>query len=148
LTIDSTEPPEEMSLTLMHNTVLVPGPFLLVSQGSGKTKLAAKSKNPIRFHASSNVFYGQQPLLRATACGQVIDVADAENLQRGIFRLDLAMSGIGAGPDGTDIGADVGLLGPGAAYQRWKKAPEYNDWRRKTNALMQARGGQPPTLVP
>src|SRR5262249_49244785 len=49
-----------------------------------------------------------------------IDVADADKLLRGIFRLDPSTSGKGAGPGGTDLGADLGLLGPGEAYQRWK----------------------------
>ena len=54
----------------------------------------------------------------------------------------------GAGPNGTDLVADMGLLGPPEAYQRWTKAPEYIEWRKKTNALMQAKGGQLPTGVP
>lgn len=28
--------------------------------------------------------------------------------------------------------ADVDLVGPGAAYERWQKTPEYQEWRRKT----------------
>jgi hypothetical protein len=146
--IDFTEPPENMSVTFVNNTAWVTGPLLVVSQGPSKTGPAAAAKSPIRLHASGNIFYGQQPLLRAPARGRVIDSSDAEQLRRGIVRLDPGMPGKGAGPGGTDLGADVGLVGPGEAYQRWTKTPEYREWRKKTNALMQAKGGQPPTGMP
>jgi hypothetical protein len=137
--IDFAEPPEDMSVTFVNNTVLVRGPLLQVSQGPSKTG-AATSKNPIRVHASGNIFYGQQPLLRTPASGPVIDSSNAEQLQRGIVRLDPGMLGIGAGPGGTDVGADLSMLGPGEAYQRWTKTPEYHEWRKKTDALIQAKG--------
>jgi hypothetical protein len=134
------EPPEDVSVTLVNNTVWVTGSLLLVSQGP--------SKSPIRLHAARNIFYGQQPLVRAPAGGRVIDNSDAEQLRQGIVRLDPGMPGKGAGPGGTDVGADLGLVGPGEAYQRWTKTPEYREWRTKTNALIKAKGGQPPTGVP
>src|SRR5262249_40316947 len=113
LAIDFTEPPEDMSVTFVNNTAHVTGPLLLVSQGPSKTGPAATSKNPIRLHASGNIFYGQQPLLRAPERGRMIDISDAERLQRGIVRLDPGMPGRGAGPGGTNLGADPGLGGPG-----------------------------------
>jgi hypothetical protein len=141
LAIDFTEPPEDLAMTFVNNTADGRGPLLLVSQGPSKAGPAATSKNPIRLHASGNIFYGQQPHLRVPARGRVIDISDAERLRRGIVRLDYGIPGRGAGPGGTDVGADLGLVGPGEAYQRWTKAPEYREWRQKTNALLQAKGG-------
>jgi len=31
------------------------------------------------------------------------------------------------------VGADVALVGPGEAYQRWTKTPDYLEWRKKTH---------------
>ena len=146
--IDFAEPPEDMSATLVNNTIWVMGPLLQVSQGPSKAGPAATSKNPLRVHASGNIFYGEQPLLGAPARGRLIGIADAEQMQRGVVRLDPGRPGKGAGPGGTDLGADLGLVGPGDPYQRWTKTPEYREWRKKTNALMQAAGGRPPTEVP
>jgi hypothetical protein len=145
--VDFTEPPEDMSVTFVNNTANVTGPLLLV-QGPSTAGPAAASKSPIRLQASGNIFCGQQPLVRAPARGRVIDSSDAEQLQRGIVRLDPAMLGYGAGPGGTDVGADVALVGPGEVYQLWTKTPEYHEWRKKTNALMQAKDGQPPAGAP
>jgi hypothetical protein len=144
--IDFTGPPEDVSVTLVNNSVWVTGPLLQVSQGPSKAGPAAKG--PIRLQASGNIFCGQQPLVGAPAGGPVIDVSDAEQLRRGVVRLDPGMLGHGAGPGGTDLGADVVLVGPGEPYQGWTKTPDYREWRKKTNALLRARGGQPPAEVP
>jgi hypothetical protein len=144
--VDFAQPPEGLSVTLVNNTVWVAGPLLQVPQGPSKAGPAAKG--PIRLHASGNVFCGQQPLVRAPAGWRVIDVSDAEQLRRGVVRLDPAMLGYGAGPGGTDLGADEALVGPGEVYQRWTKTPEYHEWRKRANALLRARGGQPPPGVP
>ena len=48
------------------------------------------------------------------------------------FRLRPDSAGYRAGKDGKDIGADVDLVGPGAAYDRWKKTPEYQQWLNDT----------------
>ena len=48
------------------------------------------------------------------------------------FRLREGSAGYRAGKDGKDLGADVDLLGPGAAYERWKKTPEYQEWLKET----------------
>ena len=40
--------------------------------------------------------------------------------------------GYRAGPDGKDLGADVDLVGPGPAYERWKKTTEYEEWLKET----------------
>ena len=48
------------------------------------------------------------------------------------FRLRPDSAGYRAGKDGNDIGADVDLVGPGPAYERWKKTPDYRQWIGET----------------
>ena len=48
------------------------------------------------------------------------------------FRLRPDSAGYRAGKDGKDLGADVDLVGPGPAYERWKKTPEYQQWLKDT----------------
>jgi tetratricopeptide (TPR) repeat protein len=55
-----------------------------------------------------------------------------EKLTPDDFRLRPDSAGYRAGPDGKDLGADVNLVGPGAAYERWKKTPEYQAWLKDT----------------
>ena len=62
-----------------------------------------------------------------------------EQLKPEDFRLAPGSAGKGAGTDGRDLGADVDLVGPGPAYERWKKTPEYQQWLKDT--------GQAPTPV-
>ncbi len=47
-------------------------------------------------------------------------------------RLHPDSAGYCAGPDGKDLGPDIDLVGPGAAYERWKKTPEYQQWLKRT----------------
>src|SRR5205823_9919691 len=49
------------------------------------------------------------------------------------FRLHPQSAGRGAGPDGRDLGADVELVGPGQAYEKWKATPAYQQWLTDTN---------------
>jgi hypothetical protein len=58
-----------------------------------------------------------------------------EQLTAEDFRLRPDSAGYRAGPDGKDLGADVDLVGPGAAYERWKKTPEYQEWLKETGQL-------------
>jgi hypothetical protein len=51
------------------------------------------------------------------------------------FRLHSDSGGYRAGPDGEDLGADIDLVGPGAAYERWKKTPQYQEWLKETGQL-------------
>jgi serine/threonine protein kinase len=46
------------------------------------------------------------------------------------YRLHADSPGKSAGEDGHDLGADVDLVGPGEAYERCKKSPEYQQWLR------------------
>jgi serine/threonine protein kinase len=48
------------------------------------------------------------------------------------FRLADDSVGKGAGEGGRDLGADVDLVGPGPAYERWKTTPAYQQWLRET----------------
>ncbi len=48
------------------------------------------------------------------------------------FCLRAGSTGYRAGPDGRNLGANVDLVGPGAAYQRWKRTPEYQQWLLRT----------------
>ena len=48
------------------------------------------------------------------------------------FRLLPNSAGYRAGMDGKDLGADVDLVGPGAAYERWKQTPEYQHWLKES----------------
>jgi hypothetical protein len=51
------------------------------------------------------------------------------------FRLRAESAGYRAGKDGKDLGADIELVGPGSAYERWKKTPEYQQWLNDTTRL-------------
>jgi hypothetical protein len=44
-----------------------------------------------------------------------------------------------AGKDNCDLGDDVDLLGPGPAYERWKKTPEYQQWLKDTGQVQEGR---------
>jgi hypothetical protein len=55
-----------------------------------------------------------------------------EKLTAEDYRLRPDSAGYQAGPDGKDLGADIDLVGPGAAYERWKTTPEYQEWLKET----------------
>jgi WD40 repeat protein len=58
----------------------------------------------------------------------------AAMLETDYWRLAADSPGKGAGEGGRDLGADVDLVGPGPAYERWKKTPEYRQWLQDTSA--------------
>jgi hypothetical protein len=51
------------------------------------------------------------------------------------FRLADGSPGKGAGEGGRDLGADVDMVGPGPAYERWKKTPAYLQWLKDTGQV-------------
>jgi hypothetical protein len=51
------------------------------------------------------------------------------------FRLDRNNASHAAGPGGRDLGPDVGLVGPGPAYERWKATPMYREWIKTTGPM-------------
>jgi hypothetical protein len=58
-----------------------------------------------------------------------------EKLTADDFRLRPHSAGYRAGKDGKDLGANVDLVGPGKAYERWKKTPEYQQWLKDTGQV-------------
>src|SRR5262249_17302040 len=47
-----------------------------------------------------------------------------------------------------DLGADVDLVGPGPAYERWQKTPDYQQWLKDTGQLLaEAPGPEPGAFV-
>src|SRR5262249_16511247 len=63
------------------------------------------------------------------------------------FRLRPDSAGYRAGKDGKDIGADVDLVGPGPAYERWKKTPEYQQWLKDTGQIKAESPKEPGAFV-
>ena len=61
--------------------------------------------------------------------------ADSAKLTPDDFRLRADSPGYRAGDDGKDLGADVDLVGPGAAYERWKMTPAYQQWLVETGQI-------------
>ncbi|HUQ68040.1 MAG TPA: hypothetical protein VM165_00870, partial [Planctomycetaceae bacterium] len=59
------------------------------------------------------------------------------------FRLRPDSAGYRAGPDGRDFGADIDFVGPGAAYERWKKTPAYQEWLKETGQLKERAATSP-----
>jgi hypothetical protein len=55
-----------------------------------------------------------------------------ERITAADFRLRSDSPGYRAGKDGKDMGADIDLVGPGEAYSRWQKTPEYQQWLKDT----------------
>jgi hypothetical protein len=52
------------------------------------------------------------------------------------FRLIPGSAGKGVAASGKVVGADLDLVGPGAAYERWRQTPAYQQWRKDTDAVM------------
>jgi hypothetical protein len=69
-------------------------------------------------------FQGGNLILRAATAPEKLTAQD--------FRLRPDSAGYKAGKGGKDLGADVDLVGPGPAYERWKKTPEYQQWLKET----------------
>ena len=61
--------------------------------------------------------------------------SEPEKLGPEDFRLRPDSAGYRAGDDGKDIGADIDLVGPGAAYERWQKTPAYQQWLQDTGQV-------------
>jgi uncharacterized protein (TIGR03067 family) len=61
--------------------------------------------------------------------------SDPEQIRPTDFRLRNDSAGKGASVDGRDLGADVDLVGPGPAYESWKKTAEYQQWLKNTGQV-------------
>jgi hypothetical protein len=69
---------------------------------------------------------------------------DLKSTRAADFRLRPDSAGYRAGKDGKDLGADIDLVGPGKAYERWKKTPDYQQWLKDTAPLTSAaRNAEP-----
>ena len=68
--------------------------------------------------------------------GSLLARANLDQLTPEDFRLRPDSAGYRAGKDGKDLGADVDLVGPGPAYERWKKTPEYQQWLKETKQVV------------
>ena len=66
------------------------------------------------------LYEGSNVQSRKTDAPETITAAD--------FRLHANSNGKGSGTAGRDLGADVGNLGPGKAYEAWKKTKDYGQW--------------------
>ncbi len=82
-------------------------------------------------------YYIGDVLAKMEATPELITAAD--------FRLRADSAGYRAGKDGKDLGANVDLVGPGPAYERWKKTPEYQQWLKETKQVTKAKT---PTVEP
>ena len=72
-------------------------------------------------------FHGGDLITRARSAPEKLTAED--------FRLWADSAGYRAGKDKKDLGADVDLVGPGAAYEWWKKTPEYQQWLKETGQV-------------
>lgn len=63
--------------------------------------------------------------------------AESEKLTPEDFRLRPDSPGYKAGKNGKDLGADIDLVGPGPAYERWKKTPDYQQWLKDSGQVKQ-----------
>jgi len=75
--------------------------------------------------------------------GNPLSRADLDQLTPEDFRLRADSAGYRAGADGKDLGADVDLVGPGPAYERWKKTPEYQEWLKDTGQRRERATAKP-----
>src|SRR3954452_23031732 len=70
------------------------------------------------------LFVGGDLYTRATS--------EPERVRPEHFALSPRSPGYRSGSDGKDLGADVDRVGPGPAYERWKKTPAYQRWLQDT----------------
>ena len=58
-----------------------------------------------------------------------------EDVTAADFKLRPDSPGRGLGPGRKDLGAPVDEVGPGPAYERWQKTPDYQEWLKKTGQV-------------
>jgi hypothetical protein len=79
---------------------------------------------------------GEVRFARPEAAEQLWDGLDSVKPRD--FRLAGDSDGKGKGEGGRDLGADMDFVGPGDAYEKWKKTPEYAEWRKKSEEAMKS----------
>jgi hypothetical protein len=75
------------------------------------------------------------PIRFATGDTHAQAQADTWSLTPEDFRLREGSPGYRAGPDGQDLGAAIDLVGPGSAYERWKRTSAYPQWLKDTGQV-------------
>jgi WD40 repeat protein len=101
--------------------------------------LVALDWAPVKESAGLDAWNGLWPKAEAgtLAAAAKFQGGDEESWQPAMlepdyWRLAPNSPGKGAGPGDPDLGADVDLVGPGPAYERWKQTPEYQQWLKDT----------------
>jgi uncharacterized protein (TIGR03067 family) len=114
--------------------------LLWLKQSPGKQ---VPSAVPTKTMADWKGFWGMDDLdsKRGNAKFQGGDLVAKANLTPELlapedFRLRTDSDGYRAGKDGKDLGADVDLVGPGPAYERWKQTPDYQEWLKDTGQVL------------
>jgi WD40 repeat protein/serine/threonine protein kinase len=100
---------------------------LLAWQRFWKLMPAGSSQVPIQ--------YSGKPLDQRLVANKI----PVEAIRAADFRLAKGSPGQAAGPDRTDLGADVDKVGPGAAYEKWQQTKEYEEWKTKTESLLRGK---------
>jgi hypothetical protein len=78
----------------------------------------------------------QAPVLLRGSPQEMVEVENTpEAITPDDFRLRADSAGYQAGKDKKDLGADVDLVGPGPAYEKWKQTPEYQQWLKETGQV-------------
>jgi hypothetical protein len=114
-------------------------PFLATVRSGGPHEPLVAPDQPAEWRKfagpDAGALRGEARFAGGAVGAQANPAATPERLLPRHFRLLPDSPGYGAGKDGKDLGADVDLVGPGAAYERWKKTPEYQDWLKETGQL-------------
>jgi hypothetical protein len=121
-----------------ENLYQVTNAFLSVSDDTGMRDLGAKTLSEWKgFWGQPDAMIHEGPVhYQGGNLTSRLQVAP-EQLAPTDFRLRPDSAGYRAGKDGKDLGADVDLVGPGPAYERWKKTPEYQQWLQETGKVKQ-----------
>ncbi len=112
-------------------------PMLLLIDHERKVELPATQviQSPLEWaqfwgRAETNCLQGQPRFQGGNLLARVS--VTPEGLRADDYRLLAGSPGQAAGENGRDLGADVDLVGPGAAYERWKQTQEYQEWLKET----------------
>jgi hypothetical protein len=121
-------------------------PLVLLSQGRMWTPV--EPTQPVTTLAEWNQFWGQSDTgsMQGAVRFQGGDAVYSAPYTLGPddFRLRSDSAGYRAGPGGKDLGPDIDLVGPGAAYERWTKTPEYQKWLQDTEHVRAKTPPPPP----
>jgi len=127
---------ERISWHEEQNLYSTGAPLLALSSTQGGPMTPIEPTQPLQTLAEWNQFWGLSDTssIQGTARFQAGDAvyATPHILEADAFRLRTDSAGYRAGPDGKDLGPDINFVGPGEAYERWKKTPDYEKWLEET----------------